>query len=179
MMKRNITWLLIGILSVYLLMGCVRIPKETVPASGKQETVEVHLYAADYLGKSKQEVTALLGGFVEEMYYNGGMIYRFARSDMWFWFGNEAASFSEVPEDAACSFVMAPLSVAADFSSYVVSGEELSQTLGFSFGEPSYNEMDEMYNYIATENGISCTVSCGEDGIASVKDDYITYMVEK
>ena len=179
MMKRTITWILIGALAFSALCGCVWIPKETVPASGEQETVKVHLYAADYLGKSKAEIASLLGGFTEETYYNGGMIYKFSRSDMWFWFGNDTAAFADVPEDAACCFVMAPLSLAADFASYVVSEEELSETLGFSFGEPSYNEMDEMYNYIATENGVTCIVSCSEDGIASVKDDYITYMVEK
>lgn len=179
MMKRTITFILIAVFTCSLLMGCVWIPKETVPVSGKEETVKVHLYAADYLGKTKQEVTTLLGGFAEEMYYNGGMIYRFARSDMWFWFGDDAASFAATPEGAECSFVMAPLSLAADFASYVLSETELSETLGFSFGAPSYNEMDEMYNYIATENGVTCTVSCSEDGIASVKDDYITYMVEK
>lgn len=177
-MKRNICLAGMSLLCFVLLCGCLGHTKQTVPAMS-EETVKIDLFAKDYLNKSKTQIETLLGGLVEEEYYNGGLIYRFARADMWFWFGTDSVSFSQVPEDALCCFVMAPLSSAADFASYAVSEPELSETLGFSFGTHTFNEMDGIWNYAATEGGITCIVSCNENGVVSVKDDFITYITKR
>lgn len=178
-MKRKGILLLTGLLSLCLLSGCItRRLDNALPVISTQKPIQVNLFSKDYIGKDKVEVEALLGGFVQEEYYNGGLIYKFSGSDMWFWFGTNSDTYNDVPNDAACCFVMAPLSDAAAFTEDSVSKDALSNALGFSFDEPVFNEMDEIYNYYAVENGISCTVSCSDDGTVSIENDYIIYALE-
>lgn len=177
-MKQKTLFLSVCILILCLLSGCVLTPGLNEPVVS-DDTVSVHLFAKDYIGKEKAEIESLLGGFVQEEYYNGGLIYNFARSDMWFWFGTDSKSFAEVPNHATCCFILAPLSETADFESETVSAKELSEKLGFSFTEPVYNELDCIYNYTAEQNGISCFVTCADDGTVSVGNDIATYTLAK
>ncbi|MBQ4086683.1 MAG: hypothetical protein IJC78_00365 [Clostridia bacterium] len=177
-MKQKTLFLSVCILILCLLSGCVITPGQSKPVIS-DDTVTVHLFAKDYIGKEKAEVESLLGGFVQEEYYNGGLIYKFARSDMWFWFGVYSAPYAEVPSDATCCLVIAPLAEAAVFETETVSANELSEKLGFSFTEPTYNELDCLYNYAAEQDGISCFVTCADDGTVFVNEDIATYTLAK
>lgn len=178
-MKRKGIVLLICIYLVFLLSGCMLVLPHRAKPVVSDDTVSVRLFAKDYIGKDRAQIESLLGGFVKEEYYNGGLLYNFARSDMWFWFGTDAESYEQVPADATCCFVMAPLSDAAAFSDTSVSGKELSLKLGFDFRKPIFNEMDSLFQYSAEKDGISCVVSCGEDGVASTSEDFVIYSLVK
>ncbi len=173
-MKSKGILLVISILLLYLLSGCVVSPDSAKPVVS-DDTVSVRLFAKDYIGKDKAQIESLLGGFVQEEYYNGGLIHQFARSDMWFHFGTDSETYADVPKSATCCFVLAPLQDAGHFDNETISGAELSETLGMDFGAPVYDEMDCMYNYVAEQDSISCLVSCDDNGIVSVKEDFITY----
>lgn len=173
-MKRKAFFLSICMIFSCFLSGCMLAPGRSKPVIS-DDTVTVRLHAQDYIGREKAEVESLLGGFVQEEYYNGGLIYRFARSNMWFWFGTDAETFDQIPNNAKCCFVLAPLAEAASFNAETVSAATLSEKLDMAFFGPAYNELDCVYNFSAEKNGIACTVSCNENGIASVKDDFVTY----
>ena len=98
---------------------------------------------------------------------------------MWFWFGEKANSFDEVSDDDKCVYVMAPLYEAADFAKSIITKDELSSSLGYSFSSQEFNEHDGIYMYSAKRDGISCTVSCSEDGTVSTENDYVIYQTAK
>lgn len=177
-MKKSGLLLLISLFATCLLTGCSLQQNGALPVSGT-DTVQINLYAKEYLGVSKSQIEPLLGGLVEEEYYNGGLIFRFSRSDIWFGFGCGTDSFPDIPEDAQCEFILAPLKSAADFEKAFLSEADLTEKLGFSFGDPSFNEHDGIYDYYAEENGIICSVSCSEDGTVSLDEDYVTYWIDK
>lgn len=131
----------------------------------------------DFLGMTKQEVTAALGDVRQQTYYGGAMVFQLAGADMWFWFGSDTETFDDVPPDARCVFVMAPLRDAAQFHETSVNGDALSRTLGVSFGAPQFDAHDGTYVYTAVQDGVQCTVSCNDDGTADTETDYIIYQL--
>ena len=174
-MKKRGLLLCIALLASLLLSGCAFEKKDSMPAIGSS-AVTIQLFAGDYLGRTKAEIESLLGGYVDEEYYNGGLIFRFSRSDMWFGFGYAMEDYTAIPDDAACTFVLASLDDAAAFDKAFLYKEDLNEKLGLSFEGPSFNEHDGIYDFYAETDAFFCSVSCNESGIAVLDEDYITYM---
>ncbi len=180
-MKRGIC-LFFGILiSVCLLSGCGKLDalfglnlNKSITVDGKNEP---RRYAKDYLNLTKGEIEAALGRKTQEEYYGGALIYRFEKANMWFWFGGSDQSFDEIPQDAQCVYVTCVLRDAADFDADTISQSTLSSALGFYFDEPEFDEHDGVFKYFSEKDGIHCSVSCAENGTASVYDDVVVYKI--
>lgn len=178
-MKKKLCLWLVFALCLLLFAACGSAKeKAALHASGTlPETRQMR--AADYLGLTKSRIVSLLGEKEQEEYYGGAMIYKFQNADMWFWFGEEAGSYDDVPENAQCEYVLAKLSDAAGPGKERYSREELSAALGFDFNAPEFNEHDSIYECSKEKDGVLCTVSCSKDGTASAEEDYVIYKVIK
>jgi len=162
-------------LSLFFLHGCV----VNLSSGGAKEVfgrTDIR-YAQDYLGMTKAEITKLLGEKEEQEYYNGAMLYRFQKSDIWFWFGEGESSFRLIPDDATCVYVLTTVNGAAAFDAKTVSLDTLSDILGMTFSESVLDEHDGVFSAYATEGNIQCIVSCTEEGDVSVEKDTITFQI--
>ena len=172
-MNQRIAFFAAMVLTALCVTGC-SVQKPAEQASNAQ-TVEISLPAKRYMGMKKAELEPLLGGLTEETYYNGGNLFCFARKDIWFGFGMGIAAFSEVPGDAKCDYILAPLSECASFSQETVDKETLCRSLGFSFEGPYLDELEGGYILSAITEEMLCCVSCDKNGNADVESDYVTY----
>lgn len=165
-----------SLLAFVLLVSACSIPGS--PSSKKETDARNKYYAGDYLAMTKSEIETLLGNKVTEMYYNGGKIYQYEKSLVWFSFDDPQENYDDIPKDAQCFYVMASLRQAATFKRLTVDRNELSETLKFSFGEPEFIEHDGIFMMSAENKAAYCSVSCTEEGIASIDEDYIVYTLK-
>lgn len=181
-MKKRIYLFLSVALGICLLSGC---SKPALPKAGNSAGIGTigedapRRYAQDYLRMTKAEIESELGEKDRETDYGGALVYKFKNADLWFWFGGDWQDYSKIPDSAECVFVLASLRDAADFDEGPISRDTLSAALGFAFSTPAFDEHEGLFEYTAEKDGVSCTVSCAEDGTASPDNDYVIYKTKE
>ncbi len=170
-------------LTACMLIGCTAQQNSKTNQSAKPtatstpEPVQITRFAEDYLGLTLAQIESMLGSISAEEYYNGGLIFRFKQSDIWFGFGSGTESYPNIPKNSSCVYILAPLTDAAAFDYAVLTKEDISKELGYSFEDMSYDEHDGIYQYYAEKGNTSCLVSCSEDGTILRDTDFVTYIV--